>query len=163
MSCAVYLGLGSNLGDRRAHLAAALVALGAGGFVEESRSSLYETEPVGGPAQGPFLNMVAGGHTALTPEDLLALALAVEQQRGRVRRERNGPRTLDIDLLLYGDTTRDDAQLQLPHPGLAERRFVLEPLGEIAPSVVHPRLGATIAELRERCPDRSAVVRVGAL
>ncbi len=99
------------------------------------------------------------GATTLAPEQLLELALRVEREQGRERRERNGPRTLDVDLLLYGEEVRAGDPLTLPHPRLHERRFVLVPLCEIAPEVVHPGLGLSARQLLERCPDRSAVER----
>jgi 2-amino-4-hydroxy-6-hydroxymethyldihydropteridine diphosphokinase len=123
------IGLGSNLGDRRAHLSAAVRRLEAAGEVV-AVSSLYETAPMGGPAQGPFLNAVAVVETALTPRALLDLCLAVEREAGRRRLVRWGPRSLDLDLLLYGTTVVDEPGLRVPHPRLAERRFVLEPLAE---------------------------------
>jgi len=154
---AVFLGLGSNLGDRAGALARARALLGARGFGESAVSALYLTEPVGGPPQGWYLNQALGGHTALRPEELLRVCLDVERELGRVRSARNAPRTLDLDLLLHGDEVRRTAGLTLPHPRLHERLFVLVPLAEIAPRVRHPVLGATIEELRESCPDRSEV------
>ena len=154
----VFLGLGSNLGDREESLTRGIALLEADGFAVTARSSLYETEPVGGPPQGPYLNQVVHGKTDLTPEALLAACLRVEAGLGRVRRERFGPRTLDIDILLYGDRVQDAPGLELPHPRLHERLFVLVPLAEVGAEALHPRLGSTIAELKARCPDTSRVV-----
>lgn len=155
---AAFLGLGSNLGGREENLDQALRRLAARGFGLTRRSALYETAPVGGPPQGDFLNMAAGGEWASSPEALLEACLGVEREMGRVRLERFGPRTIDLDVLLFGDELRDGA-FELPHPRMHERRFVLEPLAEIAPEARHPRLGLTVRELLERCPDRSRVVR----
>lgn len=154
----VFLGLGSNLGDREGTIARGLDGLRGRGFILERRSDLYLTEPVDGPPQDWFVNAVAQGRTALAPEALLAACLEVEREAGRVRRERNGPRTLDLDLLLFGDTVSDAPALTLPHPRLHERRFVLVPLCDLAPEGVHPRLGRTFRELLAVCPDASRVV-----
>jgi 2-amino-4-hydroxy-6-hydroxymethyldihydropteridine diphosphokinase len=156
-SAAVFLGLGSNLGDREAALLRARALLGARGFQETAASSLYLTEPVGGPPQGWYLNQALGGRTVLAPEELLQACLEVERALGRERSLRNAPRTLDVDVLLYGEEARTTAGLTLPHPRLHERLFVLVPLAEIAPRARHPVLGATIEDLRESCADRSAV------
>jgi 2-amino-4-hydroxy-6-hydroxymethyldihydropteridine diphosphokinase len=153
------LGLGSNLGDREAAIAGALARLEAHGFRRSLLSSLYLTEPVGGPPQGFFLNAVAAGETDASPEELLASCLAVEQELGRVRGEPNGPRAIDVDILFMGALRRDGPAPVLPHPRLHLRRFVLEPLAEILPDFVHPGLGTRVAELLRACADRSSVTR----
>lgn len=154
----VFLGLGSNVGDREANVRAALRGLEGHGFRVTALSSLYLTEPVDAPPQEWFLNAVAGGETALSPEALLQACLDTERALGRVRDEPRGPRTIDIDLLLHGSEVRPGPGLVLPHPRMAERRFVLVPLAEIAPGARHPVLGLTAAEMLRRCPDRSQVV-----
>ncbi len=155
---AAFVGLGSNLGAREGNLEQALSLLGARGFRLTRASSVYETAPVGGPPQGDFLNQAIGGDWPGPPESLLLACLSVEREMGRVRRERFGPRSIDLDLLLFGDELRD-GEFELPHPRLHERRFVLAPLCEIAAAVRHPRLQLTLRELLERCPDASRVVR----
>jgi 2-amino-4-hydroxy-6-hydroxymethyldihydropteridine diphosphokinase len=155
----VFLGLGSNLGDREAAIGEALARLARRGFHETARSSLWLTEPVGGPPQGWFLNAAAAGETALTPRELLAACLETERELGRVRTVKDGPRTIDVDLLFHGEARVEEPGLTVPHPRLAERRFVLAPLAEIAPSFVHPVLGTTVALLLARCPDASVVRR----
>jgi 2-amino-4-hydroxy-6-hydroxymethyldihydropteridine diphosphokinase len=131
-----YLGLGSNLGDRAATLRAAIAALEASPGIRVTRiSSLYETPPWGPVPQGPYLNACIGVETTLSPRQLLDLGLAIERDHGRERAVRWGPRTLDIDLLLFGDTSLDEDGLIVPHPRMAERAFVLVPLAEIAPEL----------------------------
>jgi 2-amino-4-hydroxy-6-hydroxymethyldihydropteridine diphosphokinase len=146
-----YVSLGSNLGDRAAHLARALAALSASPGIElRCCSSIRETEPVG-PPQGRYLNAVCGLTTRLPARTLLARLLEIERSEGRSRSGvRNEPRTLDLDLLLYGDARIDEPDLRVPHPRLHERAFVLEPLCEIAPDLIHPELGQTIRALFAR-------------
>jgi 2-amino-4-hydroxy-6-hydroxymethyldihydropteridine diphosphokinase len=131
-----FVGLGSNLGDREAALRQGVAQLEAAGDVK-AVSPLYETEPVGGPAdQGAFLNLVVELDTADTPRQLLRRCQALEEAAHRVRTVRFGPRTLDADVLLVGDLVVDEADLIVPHPRMWERRFVLQPLSDLAPELV---------------------------
>ena len=155
----VFLATGSNMGARETTLARAKEALAARGLREVWSSALYLTEPVGGPPQDWYLNQVVAGETSLSPDGLLELCRALEGEAGRVRGVKDGPRTLDIDILFHGDLVRDSPELTLPHPRLHERRFVLVPLVEIAPALVHPRLLLSVSELLARCDDRSQVAR----
>lgn len=152
-----FVALGANLGEREAQIERALAALAARGIAITRRSALYLTEPVGGPPQDWYVNAVAEVRTELSPEALLEACLDVEREMGRVRTVKDGPRTIDIDLLLYDSLIRDTPGLALPHPRMHLRRFVLVPLCEIAPSAVHPATGLTVSELLDRCPDSSAV------
>lgn len=152
-----FVALGSNLGERERNLEGGLHALAVRGVVPRRRSALYLTEPVGGPPQGWYLNAVAEVETSLTPEDVLAACLGAEAEHGRVRTGKDAPRTLDLDLLLMGDMVRAAGPLELPHPRMHLRRFVLVPLHEIAPEVRHPVRGLSVRELLARCPDRSEV------
>jgi 2-amino-4-hydroxy-6-hydroxymethyldihydropteridine diphosphokinase len=149
MAFTAHIALGSNLGDRRGYLDGAVAALRAVPGVRVVRvSSVYETAPVGGPpGQGPYLNAAAVLDTDLDADDLLRALLEIEQRLGRVRQERDGPRTIDLDLLLYGNLVRTDPHLTLPHPRLHQRLFVLQPLAEIAPGARHPTLNRTVADL----------------
>jgi 2-amino-4-hydroxy-6-hydroxymethyldihydropteridine diphosphokinase len=143
----VALALGSNLGDRRAHLAWAVDRLST--LLQDCRSSSFiETEPVGVPdAQPPYLNAAAIGTTRLEPHALLAALMVLEQERGRIRTSFRGARTLDLDLILYGDVIIADATLTIPHPRFRERQFVLEPLASIAPEWIDPITGQTMRQL----------------
>jgi 2-amino-4-hydroxy-6-hydroxymethyldihydropteridine diphosphokinase len=142
-----YLGLGSNLGDRHAHLQAAVDGLArTPGLAVVGVSPVYETAPVGGPAQDDYLNAVVALDTELSAHDLLRIAQGLEAAEHRLRRERWGPRTLDVDVLLVGDEVVDDPDLVVPHPRLTERAFVLVPLADL-----DPRWAASIP------PDRNDV------
>jgi 2-amino-4-hydroxy-6-hydroxymethyldihydropteridine diphosphokinase len=149
-----YIALGSNLGDREETLASATEFLGRLGRVE-ARSSLYETEPVGFHDQPPFLNAVLALETKLDPVALLHALLAIERELGRDRSHGvlSGPRTVDLDLLLMGETVMVGEELTLPHPALVRRRFVLAPLAEIAPELRHPQRHQTMAALLALLPD----------
>ncbi len=129
-----YLSLGSNVGDRAAHLAAGVDLVAAGDPVRVSR--VYETEPVGGVAQDDFWNLVIEIETNATPRELLERARRAEAARGRTRDVHWGPRTLDVDVLLVGDVVSDDPEITVPHPRMFERLFVLVPLAELAPELV---------------------------
>lgn len=167
MATKAYIALGSNQGDRRAHLSAALDALRSlPGVLSVEPAPIYETDPVGGPAgQGKFLNTVAAVNTDLSPKQLLAELNQIEADRGRDRQaetERCAPRTLDLDILLFGNeiighdthaphqppaTSHQPPQLTIPHPRMHQRDFVLRPLNDIAPDAVHPVLKRTVREL----------------
>ena len=138
----IALALGSNLGDRVANLQGALDAMVASGILRDTATSrIYESEPVGGPEQGPYLNAVVEGWTELLPEELLAALQGVEDQLGRVRTVRWGPRTVDIDILAYGHEVWNTEKLVIPHPRAHERAFVLEPWLEIDPDGQLPGIG----------------------
>jgi 2-amino-4-hydroxy-6-hydroxymethyldihydropteridine diphosphokinase len=152
----VYLSLGSNVGDRKAHLREAQERLKALGRVTAA-SSFYETEPVEFTQQDWFLNCAVGLETVQTPHRLLNSILDIEQAMGRRRVQKKGPRIIDIDILLFGDTILTSEEVTVPHPAMHERRFVLEPLAEIAPNMRHPVLNKTILELRDALPPGQTV------
>lgn len=154
----VYLSLGSNLGDREANLRSAIERLSALGTVT-AVSALYETEPVESAPQPWFLNCAVALETEKMPKQLLSATQAIEQEMGRRRTPNSvkGPRPIDIDILLFGNTVVDTPRLVIPHPALHTRRFVLEPLSEIAPDQRHPVFKRTIRELRDALPAGQAV------
>ena len=158
------IGLGSNLGDRRATLESALARLqGLAGIEVTAVSSAYETSPVGPVPQADFLNAAAELRTSLEPRPLLEALLSTERDHGRRRRQRWGPRSLDLDLLLMGDRRVEEPGLTIPHPQLAFRRFVLVPLLEIAPDLVHPVSGEKLAGILAGLVTGERVRRAGRL
>src|SRR5580765_3738780 len=155
-----YVALGSNLGDRAGNLLLAVRGMMEAAICVCRVSSIYETEPVSEIEQPPFLNMVAEvGNPLPAPEQVMARLLRIEFLLGRTRELKDGPRTIDLDLLFYGDLERKTEFLMLPHPRLHERRFVLEPLVEIAPHWMHPMLKCTCEELLQKVDDKSPVKR----
>jgi len=155
-----YISLGSNLGDRAGNLLLAARGMMEAALCIHRLSSVYETEPVGDIDQPAFLNMVVEvGDSLPTPQQVMARLLRIEWLLGRTREVKDGPRTIDLDLLLYGEVESQTEFLMLPHPRLHERRFVLEPLVEIAPHLVHPTLKCSAAELLEKLEDKSPVKR----
>lgn len=156
----VYLSLGSNLGDRAENLRTAIARLADFGNVT-AVSSFYETEPVDVPAQQPwFLNCAVKFETEKMPRQLMAAILTLEQSMGRQRRQNKGPRTVDIDVLLFGSSIIELPSLTVPHPRMHQRRFVLEPLAEIAPDTRHPVFKRTIRELRDALPPGQTVKKI---
>jgi 2-amino-4-hydroxy-6-hydroxymethyldihydropteridine diphosphokinase len=156
----VYLGLGSNLGNRQENLDQALKLL-AQRMRLGKVSSIYDTEPIGNVNQPRFLNMACEAFTRLSPEGLLALVKGIEQKMGRYSRS-GEPRIIDIDVLLFGDQVVNTRDLVIPHPQIAERSFVLVPLSEIAPDVVHPVTKKTIKEMNQAIKEVQGVLKLDA-
>jgi 2-amino-4-hydroxy-6-hydroxymethyldihydropteridine diphosphokinase len=155
----VFLSLGSNVGEREKNLRDAMAALPDAGARVTRVSSLYETEPVDFTEQPWFLNCVVEAETKLPPLELLHSLRAIEARAGSKKEFAKGPRLLDIDILVYGDATMDTPELQVPHPRMTQRRFVLVPLAELAPELRHPSWNATVGEMLARLEDRSEVRR----
>ena len=156
-----FLGLGSNIEDRFEYLQSAIDALHAHPKIRvDAVSSVYETEPVGGPEQGPYLNIAVRAATLLSPRGLLFAGQSIEQQLGRVRRERWGPRTIDVDILLYGNRTINRRKLTVPHPRLDQRPFALVPLLEVAPGMQLPD-GRSIASILGGLAPITGIAMVG--
>jgi 2-amino-4-hydroxy-6-hydroxymethyldihydropteridine diphosphokinase len=155
----IFLSLGSNVGDRKENLHAAIVALAGAGITVKRVSSIYETEPVDYLDQPWFLNCVVEGQTSTPAIPLLRKLRALEQRMGSQKLVARGPRLLDIDILLYGQQTIDAPELQVPHPRMLSRRFVLKPLAEISPDLKHPSWNGSAAELLKNLADHSVVKR----
>jgi len=158
MPVIAYIGIGSNVGDREANCRKAFELLAEAGRVV-SISSLYRTEPVGFHEQEDFINAVAAVETDRTPADLLQVCRSIEDRLGRTRGLHWGPRTADLDILLYGSRVVSEPGLAIPHPRMALRKFVLAPLAEIAPDAVNPQLQRTAAQLLDELNDRHSVVK----
>lgn len=154
-----FIALGSNLGDRELYLAGAIRSLEEKGIRVLEQSPVYETKAVGYLDQPDFLNMVVRFESELPVQELLNKLLAIEAKHGRIRKTKWGPRTLDLDLLFYGKLILDDPKLTVPHPRIQERAFVLMPLQDLAPDLLHPLLGLTVKKMAEQVPGKEGVRR----
>lgn len=159
--CEVFFSLGSNMGDRADNIRRACLGMWeSGGLIDARASSVYETDPWGPVPQGPFLNCAVRARTCLSPIELLHMAQRVEVGLGRTRHVRWGPRTIDIDILLFGGERIDLPELQIPHPRMWERAFVLVPLAELEPGMKVPGAGVALRDFAIALPDASSVRRV---
>ena len=159
MAETAYVGIGSNLGEPLQNCLTAIRLLGAlEGCRVEGRSGFYRTEPVGVEGQEWYVNAVVSLKTEHSPQDLLRGLLALEKEMGRVREKKWGPRVIDLDLLMYGERVIEEKNLTVPHPRMHERRFVLVPLAELAPALIHPVYGKSIADLLDGCEDECQAV-----
>ena len=156
----VFLSLGSNIGERRKRIEQAIEALEREGLVAVHRSSIYETEPVGLESQPYYLNAVVSARTNLEPLDLLAMCKRIEAQMGRTQSVRFGPRVIDIDILLFGESVVNSDRLAIPHPRMRERRFVLVPLVEVAPSIKDPRDGMRFIHILRGLDEKKKVTKL---
>ena len=156
----IFLGLGSNMGNRLQNLTSAIDLLLKNGVEVMKRSSIYETDAWGYTHQASFLNMVIAGNTKFNPQELLGICLDIEAQLGRERIEKWGPRIIDIDILLFDDLILHTDNLIIPHPLFASRKFVLEPLSEIASDIIDPLSKKSIAELNQQCLDELEVKKI---
>jgi 2-amino-4-hydroxy-6-hydroxymethyldihydropteridine diphosphokinase len=157
----VYLALGSNLGDRQGYLAAAVDGLARGGLQVLRSASVYSSEPHDLPGEPWFLNTVVEANTILAPEQLLERCISVEEENFRRRTGMKASRTLDIDIIFYGDWVIDKPELKIPHPAFRKRKFVLEPLAELAPQFIDPLTGMTVQHLLEEVQDAAELLRFG--
>ena len=155
----VFIGIGSNLGDRISYCKQAIGGISRFARITEA-SSLYETDPVGNEDQPEFINCVAEIDTELSPQELLNQLNMVEEKLGRVRDEKWGPRTIDLDIIFYGQDVIEDENLEIPHPRAHLRRFVLEPLCDIAPDFVHPKFNVSVLELLNKIRDDKRVTKI---
>lgn len=155
----IYLLLGSNIGDSRHHLDTAISFIRSRVGTLVQQSSIYKTEPWGNKEQQDFLNQVLEVHTLLEPEEVLHQLLMIEQEMGRERMEKWGPRVIDIDILFYENRVIHSQRLTIPHPLLHERRFTLLPLAELAPNLIHPVILKSVKQLLDECLDSSLVLR----
>lgn len=154
-----YIGIGSNVGDKQGNCRRAIEALGSDPRNRLVRCSpLYNTEPVGKTDQDWFVNGVVSLKTSMEPRELLEFLVSIERKMGRVREEKWGPRTIDLDILFYGDEILNETDLRVPHPRLHERRFVLVPLKDVAPDLVHPVLGKAVSRVLAELESRERVI-----